>query len=404
MIWSLLHIIDVLLWLLMAGSAAYVIFFGIVSLKGEGSESSENSEGSENSEDSENSENSSFLVIFPAYREDAVIRQSVVTFLQQDYPADRYRLVVVSDHMQAETNEWLAQQPLTLLEPTFEKSSKAKALQFAIDYVESDPHRATAFTHVVILDADNVVASDFLHRLNKVCAQGYRAIQCHRTAKNADNDIAALDGISEEINNTLFRRAHNAIGLSSALIGSGMCFDYAWFKANVHQLTSAVEDRELEALLMKQNVFVKYEPHIHVMDEKVSNHDNFQRQRLRWMTGQVQTLFLMLPYLPAAIRQGNINYIDKTVQQMLIPRSVLLVLTVLLSVIVTIAAPTWSIKWWCLLVCLCAALFIAIPRALRTQALFGKLAALLQLVWRMLKNMVHIDRSNKEFIHTAHDK
>ena len=401
MIWSLLHIIDVLLWLLMAGSAAYVIFFGIVSLKGEGSESSENSEGSENSE---NSENSSFLVIFPAYREDAVIRQSVATFLQQDYPADRYRLVVVSDHMQAETNEWLAQQPLTLLEPTFEKSSKAKALQFAIDYVESDPHRATAFTHVVILDADNVVASDFLHRLNKVCTQGYRAIQCHRTAKNADNDIAALDGISEEINNTLFRRAHNAIGLSSALIGSGMCFDYAWFKANVHQLTSAVEDRELEALLMKQNVFVKYEPHIHVMDEKVSNHDNFQRQRLRWMTGQVQTLFLMLPYLPAAIRQGNINYIDKTVQQMLIPRSVLLVLTVLLSVIVTIVAPTWSIKWWCLLVCLCAALFIAIPRALRTQALFGKLAALLQLVWRMLKNMVHIDRSNKEFIHTAHDK
>ena len=392
MIWSLLHIIDVLLWLLMAGSAAYVIFFGIVSLKGEGSENSENSE------------NSSFLVIFPAYREDAVIRQSVATFLQQDYPADRYRLVVVSDHMQAETNEWLAQQPLTLLEPTFEKSSKAKALQFAIDYVESDPHRATAFTHVVILDADNVVASDFLHRLNKVCAQGYRAIQCHRTAKNADNDIAALDGISEEINNTLFRRAHNAIGLSSALIGSGMCFDYAWFKANVHQLTSAVEDRELEALLMKQNVFVKYEPHIHVMDEKVSNQDNFQRQRLRWMTGQVQTLFLMLPYLPAAIRQGNINYIDKTVQQMLIPRSVLLVLTVLLSVIVTIVAPTWSIKWWCLLVCLCAALFIAIPRALRTQALFGKLAALLQLVWRMLKNMVHIDRSNKEFIHTAHDK
>jgi len=397
MIWSLLQIVDILLWVLMAGSAGYVIFFGIASLvKGK--------EKSGNSEISKKSENSSFLIIYPAYREDAVIRQSVATFLQQDYPKDRYRLVVVSDHMQAETNEWLAQQPLTLLEPTFEKSSKAKALQFAIDYVESDPHRATAFTHVVILDADNVVASDFLHRLNEVCAQGYSAIQCHRTAKNADNDIAALDGISEEINNTLFRRAHNAIGLSSALIGSGMCFDYPWFRENVHQLTSAVEDRELEALLMKQNVFVKYEPHIHVMDEKVSNHDNFQRQRLRWMTGQLQTLFLMLPYLPAAIRQGNINYIDKTVQQMLIPRSILLVLTVLLSVIVTIVAPTWSIKWWCLLVCLCAALFIAIPRALRTKALFGKLAALLQLVWRMLKNMVHIDRSNKEFIHTAHDK
>ena len=397
MIWSLLHIVDILLWVLMAGSAGYVIFFGIASLvKGK--------EKSGNSEISEKSEKFSFLIIYPAYREDAVIRQSVATFLQQDYPTDRYRLVVVSDHMQAETNEWLAQQQLTLLQPTFEKSSKAKALQFAIDYVESHLQRSSTFTHVVILDADNVVASDFLHRLNEVCAQGYSAIQCHRTAKNANNDIAALDGISEEINNTLFRRAHNAIGLSSALIGSGMCFDYPWFRENVHQLTSAVEDRELEALLMKQNVFVKYESSIHVMDEKVSNQDNFQRQRLRWMTGQIQTLYLMLPYLPTAIRHANVNYIDKTIQQMLIPRSILLVLTVLLSVIVTIVAPTWSIKWWCLLVCLCAALFIAIPRALRTQALFGKLAALLQLVWRMLKNMVHIDRSNKEFIHTAHDK
>jgi cellulose synthase/poly-beta-1,6-N-acetylglucosamine synthase-like glycosyltransferase len=403
MIWSLLHIVDILLWVLMAGSAGYVIFFGIASLV-KGKEDSEISEKSENSENSELSNHSSFLIIYPAYREDAVIRQSVATFLQQDYPTDRYRLVVVSDHMQAETNEWLAQQQLTLLQPTFEKSSKAKALQFAIDYVESHLQRSSTFTHVVILDADNVVASDFLHRLNEVCAQGYSAIQCHRTAKNANNDIAALDGISEEINNTLFRRAHNAIGLSSALIGSGMCFDYPWFRENVHQLTSAVEDRELEALLMKQNVFVKYESSIHVMDEKVSNQDNFQRQRLRWMTGQLQTLFLMLPYLPTAIRHGNVNYIDKTIQQMLIPRSILLVLTALLSVLITIVAPTWSIKWWCLLGALCAALLIAIPRALRTKALFGKLASLLLLVWRMLKNLIHIDRSNKEFIHTAHDK
>jgi hypothetical protein len=89
---------------------------------------------------------------------------------------------------------------------------------------------------------------------------------------------------------------------------------------------------------------------------------------------------------------------------MLIPRSILLVLTALLSVLVTIVAPTWSIKWWCLLVALCAALLIAIPRALRTKALFGKLVSLLLLVLRMLKNLIHIDRSNKEFIHTAHDK
>jgi len=400
MIWSLLHIVDILLWVLMAGSAGYVIFFGIASLvKGK-----ENSENSENSELSELSNHSSFLIIYPAYREDAVIRQSVATFLQQDYPTDRYRLVVISDHMQAETNEWLAQQQLTLLQPTFEKSSKAKALQFAIDYVESHLQRSSTFTHVVILDADNVVASDFLHRLNEVCAQGYSAIQCHRTAKNANNDIAALDGISEEINNTLFRRAHNAIGLSSALIGSGMCFDYPWFRENVHQLTSAVEDRELEALLMKQNVFVKYESSIHVMDEKVSNQDNFQRQRLRWMTAQIQCLLSMMPYLPHAIRTGNINYIDKTLQQALIPRSMLLVLITVMALATFFVMPSWSMKWWGLLLLLALSLIIAIPSQLRTFKLLKSLLRMPQLVWRMLCNVIHIDTKNTDFIHTTHDK
>jgi cellulose synthase/poly-beta-1,6-N-acetylglucosamine synthase-like glycosyltransferase len=257
---------------------------------------------------------------------------------------------------------------------------------------------------VVILDADNVVAPDFLSRLNAVCQQGWQAIQCHRTAKNSDNDIAALDGLSEEINNTLFRRAHNNIGLSSALIGSGMCFSYEWFRRNVGQLSSAVEDRELEALLARQRIYVRYEEDLHVMDEKVSSQDNFQRQRLRWMTGQVQTLLLMLPYLPKAVVSLNLDYIDKTLQQMLIPRSILLVVLPCLSVLMTLLAPVWSIKWWCLTAAFCLALLIAIPSRLRSQALAGKIVMLIKLVWRMVKNLVHIDRKDQEFIHTTHDK
>ena len=90
---------------------------------------------------------------------------------------------------------------------------------------------------------------------------------------------------------------------------------------------TAVEDREMEIQLMKEHIFIKYEEHIPVYDEKVSSSENFQRQRLRWMTGQVQSLLMMLPYLPTAIKTGNIHYIDKTMQQALIPRSILLVLT-----------------------------------------------------------------------------
>ena len=388
MIWQVLHIIDIVLWFIILGSVAYVVFFAIISLFYE-------------KEDriaihtaALNDRMAKFLILFPAYKEDKVIINAVNYFLMQDYPAELYTVVVISDHMQPETNKYLESLPIKLLIPTFEKSSKAKAMQFAINEIQGN------YDNVVILDADNVVRPEFLSQLNILCSV-YDAIQCHRCAKNANNDVAVLDGASEEINNTIFRKAHNRLGLSSALIGSGMCFDYELFKKNVFQLSTAGEDREMEALLLHQEVFIKYAPDIHVFDEKVSSQDNFQRQRMRWMTAQIQSLFSNLPKIPGAVVHGKINFIDKTIQQALIPRSILIVLLGGISILMTVFVPVWSYKWWGLFGILAIALFIAIPHQLRLRS-FSKVLAIPGLVLRMLKNVFHIDRKNTDFIHTQH--
>ena len=395
----IIEIVDLLLWLIIAANVLYVLFFALASLLPKRKHLT-----------SSISHLPSYIILFPAYKEDAVILHSVKTFLQQDYLKERYQVVVISDNMSRETNEQLSNLPITLLQPKVEKSSKAKALQFAMQ-------QSTLADYVVILDADNVVSPDFLSNLSQlVCME--EAIQCHRTAKNSDNNIAALDGLSEEINNSLFRKGHNRIGMSSALIGSGMCFNYEWFKKNVMRLDSAVEDRELEALLMKQKIYIRYAEDIPVMDEKVSSGDNFQRQRLRWMTGQVQAFIRMLPYIPKAIITGNINYIDKTIQQALIPRSILLAtipVLCIISTVVTYLLPHTSdflhlpsyiyhLKWWFLFLSVSIALFQAIPKSMRHQLLSRKLLALPSLVWKMLHNIVSIDHKNKDFIHTTHNK
>lgn len=388
MMWQVFHIIDIVLWVIILGSVAYVAFFAIISLFYE-------------KEDriaihasALSNKINKFLILFPAYNEDRVIVNAVEHFLEQDYPRDHYTVAVISDHMQPETNEYLNSLPIKLLTPTFEKSSKAKAMQFAINEVEGN------FDNVVILDADNVVRPEFLSQLNVLCTV-YEAIQCHRCAKNADNDVAVLDGASEEINNTIFRKAHNRLGLSSALIGSGMCFSYNLFKDNVFKLSTAGEDREMEALLLHQEVFIKYAPDIHVFDEKVSSQDNFQRQRMRWMTAQIQSLLSNLPKIPKAIIHGKINFIDKTIQQALIPRSILIVLLSGISIIITLVVPEWCEKWWFLLGVLAMSLFIAIPSQLRIRS-FSKVLAIPGLVYRMVKNILHIDHNNTDFIHTEH--
>ena len=384
--WTAIHIIDIVLWGIMALSVVYVAFFAMVYVF----------QRKKKEYSTYQLKQSSFLILYPAYKEDAVIQHSVRQFLEQNYPKDLFQVAVISDHMKDDTNLQLSQLPITLHTLTFDKSSKARALQYAMQHTEK------SYDYVVILDADNVVLPDFLEQLNASCQKSYQAIQCHRCAKNSDNNIAILDGTSEEINNTIFRKAHNSVGLSSALIGSGMCFAFEWFKHHVDLLNSAVEDRELESHLLQEKVYIKFEENIHVFDEKVSNRDNFERQRLRWLNGQLQTLLIMLPNIPHAIASGNINYIDKTIQQALIPRSILLVLIPIFSLIMLLLAPVWSIKWWALFLVLCISLYIAIPARMRNSTVFGKLTSFPRLALKMLKNLFRLNKNNKDFLHTTH--
>lgn len=390
MVWVAVHVIDIVLWCIIAFSVGYIFFYAITYALGQLLII-------KREPTSDNIRQKKYLVIFPAYGEDKVILHTVKSFLLQHYPHDKYSVVVVSDHMLKETNTELSKLPITLLQPQFENSSKAKALQFAIDNIHDN------FDNIVILDADNIVQPDFLEKLNEICNQGFSAIQCHRCAKNAENQIAQLDGISEEINNSLFRKGHNNIGLSSALIGSGMCFDYLWFKAHVHLLSTAGEDREIEKMLLIEHIYIKYVEDIDVFDEKVGNEDNFQLQRQRWMSAQLNCLLSMMKNLPTSIVHLNVNYIDKTIQQMLIPRSMLLVGTFVWALLMSVFEMSWAYKWWGLFALTSLSLWIAIPRKMRNGGLAQLITHLPRLTWRMMSNIRHIDSENREFIHTSHE-
>ena len=390
MVWVAVHVIDIVLWCIIAFSVGYIFFYAITYALGQLLII-------KREPTSDDIRQKKYLVIFPAYGEDKVILHTVKSFLLQHYPHDKYSVVVVSDHMLKETNTELSKLPITLLQPQFENSSKAKALQFAIDNIHDN------FDNIVILDADNIVQPDFLEKLNEICNQGFSAIQCHRCAKNAENQIAQLDGISEEINNSIFRKGHNNIGLSSALIGSGMCFDYLWFKAHVHLLSTAGEDREIEKMLLIEHIYIKYVEDIDVFDEKVGNEDNFQLQRQRWMSAQLNCLLSMMKNLPTSIVHLNVNYIDKTIQQMLIPRSMLLVGTFVWALLMSVFEMSWAYKWWGLFALTSLSLWIAIPRKMRNGGLAQLITHLPRLTWRMMSNIRHIDSENREFIHTSHE-
>lgn len=335
-----------------------------------------------------------FAILFPAYKEDRIIKSVIESFLKQNYPKEKYDVVVISDQMQDATNESLSQLPITLLKATYADSSKAKALNFAIDQLQDH------YDIVVILDADNLVDPNFLEEINKTFDAGIQAIQAHRTAKNRNTEIAILDGISEEVNNSIFRRGHVRLGISSALIGSGMAFDYSWFKENVKYLSTAGEDKELEILLLKQRIFIEFLDHVYVYDEKTQEEKGFYNQRRRWLATQFAQWGQVVHDLPGAIFSLNIDYSDKLIQWMLPPRLILFGGIIIMGGLMQIIDWPLALKWWGLFLIIGITLCLGIPDKMVDDEFKKSIRKLPLLFIMMVVNLFRLKGANHKFVHT----
>lgn len=336
-----------------------------------------------------------FLILVPAYKEDKVILQTVESILEQDYPENKMDVVVISDRMENATNLILSDMPVFLMEINPEQSTKAYALNYAMDNLAKNDYDV-----VVILDADNVIGTGYISDINDAFYSGASALQTHRTAKNLDNDMAILDAMSEEINNSIFRKGHVKIGLSSALIGSGMAFEYKWFCENVGKLTSAGEDKELEILLLKEGVFIDFLDYVFVYDEKVKKEEVFYNQRRRWLSAQFSSLYNGLKYVPKALLNLNLDYLDKIFQWILLPKIVLLGIISIIIIVTTIISIELSFKWWALLLILVTSFVLALPGFLITTKNIGVIKKLPLLFLLMFINLFRTNGTENKFIHT----
>ena len=328
--WTILYIIDWVLFGMVTLTAFYLLVFTIFSLF------------FRTGTIPKTNHQNRFIVLIPAYQNKGVV-QTVHSVLGQTYQQRLFDISVISDHNDEMTNFRLAQEPVTLLVPNFEKSTKAKALQLAINNLP----QFKIYDIVVILSAGNVVEPEFLENLNAAFeSAGTKAIQTHLLSRNRDTTVSRMGSIFEEINHSIFRRGHIACGLSAGLQGSGCAFDFEWFKNNIFKIKSAWEDKELEALLMRQHVYIDYFDQIYVFDEKTREAKDFNRERGRWIKAQYLTLLRNIHFLPMAILNRQYNWADKIIQWMLIPRMVMVAIIIFMSIFLPVIYTTLAFKWW----------------------------------------------------------
>ena len=329
--WLILYIVDWILFIPVAGTVLYLGIFSVLSMFNRSSESTTSKT------------QRRFCILIPAYKQDAVIEHTVLSILGQSYPQRLFDVTVISDHQNEITNMRLAQYPITLLTPNFVESSKAKSLQYAILNLPE----FKIYDVVIILDADNIVDPEFLSNINDAYeSSATKAIQVHKVSRNRDTAAARMDAIFEEINNNIFRKGHINAGLSASLAGSGSAFDFNWFKTNVMKAKTAGEDKELEALLLRQHIYIDYFDNILVYAEKKRSTTTFNEQRGRWVARQFQNLIRNIKFLPGAIFNKQYDLADKLIQWMLVPRTVMVGIIMLMGVILPFIYLSLVLKWW----------------------------------------------------------
>jgi cellulose synthase/poly-beta-1,6-N-acetylglucosamine synthase-like glycosyltransferase len=343
-------------------------------------------------------------VLIPGYQEDEVIVEVAKSATQQQYPTDLFDVVIIADSFQPETLAVLKTLPIKVIEVSFDKSTKSKALNKGMAALTSQ------YDIAVVLDADNVMALDFLTKVNAAFEQGFIAVQGHRAAKNMNNSWAILDAVSEEINNNIFRKGHRVLGLSSAIIGSGMAFKYDYFKELMSTVTAVGGfDKEIELKMLKAGHKIVYLDDALVYDEKVQKADVFGNQRRRWLSAQLhyfrKDFFSALKHL---FLKGNIDYFDKAMQFIQPPRILLLGAVMLLGAsfiainLLLDNSFTFSAGWIVIAAACVLSFLFSIPKSFYNASTFKALVSLPRGMLLMLLSLLKIKGANKKFIHTKH--
>jgi len=339
-------------------------------------------------------------VLVPAYKEDGIILATARNLVQLNYPSELYDVFIIADSFQEETLKQLRELPLCVIEVSFDKSTKTKALNAGFSYIKKE------YDIALICDADNILANDFLRILDHSFSNGARAVQGRRVAKNLDSSFAILDACSEAINNNIFRKGANALGLSSAVIGSGMAFEFEKIKNILGEIDAVGGfDKPLQLKIVEQGIKIQYLEEALIFDEKVDSSYAFKQQRKRWVSSQF--IYLKKFFMPAVkqLAKGNLSYFNLAIaNNLVLPRAFLLLILPALVVVTLFISPSWAMLFTAIWILYLFSLFLALPAMLVNKDLFYAVFKLPKAIGAMIAALFEMKKANKTFIHTVHTK
>lgn len=238
-----------------------------------------------------------YAILIAARNEKNVIGNLLDSINKQDYDMSLVTTFVVADNCTDNTAE-IARNHGAVCYERFDNDHRTKgyALEFLLDRIEEDYGRMS-FEGYFIFDADNLLNTDYISRMNDSFDEGCKIITSYRNTKNFDeNWIASTYALHWIRSIRANHRARSVLRLATNIQGTGFLFTNEIVKNGWHY-TSLTEDRALTADAVAQGYQITYNDKAMFYDEQPTSLKVALRQRTRWSKGHLQAFVESGPYL-----------------------------------------------------------------------------------------------------------
>src|SRR5579864_9387356 len=263
-----------------------------------------------------------FAVLVPAHNEELVIGRLLSSLEALDYPRDCFDVWVVADNCEDETASIARGFNVRVCE-RFSNTERAKgfALRWLIERLAGEDRDYDAF---VIVDADSIVARDFLQCMNSRLARGARVIQAYYSVLNShESATAGLRYAALAAVHYLRPLGRSVFRLSCGLKGNGMCFDAAILKEFTWRWFTLAEDVEFHLALVERGIRVEFEPGTWVKADMPVSLKQSSSQNARWERGRIQLIRQHVPRLVlGGLRRRSLLTLDAAAEQLIPPLSI----------------------------------------------------------------------------------
>ncbi len=258
----------------------------------------------------------SVAVVVPAHNESGNIASCVRSLLDAELDDMQMEVYVVADNCEDETAAVAKEAGANVLTRSNElQRGKGYALHFAFTTLES-----LHFDCVLVVDADTIVAKNFIVAAAGALRDGADAVQTRYLVRNVSQSMRTrLMGLALCAFNVVRPLGREHLGLSAGILGNGFGLRSETLRRVPYLASSVVEDLEYHLALVRSGFRVQFVKETVVLGEIPVRGEGVKTQRSRWEGGRLRMLYLQAPKLLRGVLSGRLIFLEPLFELLLLP-------------------------------------------------------------------------------------